>query len=163
MGQTLADTVLNIDCAPALHARCAPSDLPMLRFTLAEAIRWSTKSDIIVGAILRGVASDFSKQYRDCRLTPELVELREETREGRYCLVLIFQIKKEMTLEMWTSRQSKIQTFFGPGITADIESPEEGRVEVFLTSDGSGAGRGGTAKKDVLPPLVPGAKPRQQN
>jgi hypothetical protein len=35
-------------------------------------------------------------------------------------------------------------------------------VEVALISDGSGAGRGGGEKKDVLPPLAPGLKPRQQ-
>lgn len=28
--------------------------------------------------------------------------------------------------------------------------------------DGSGAGRGGGPKKDVLPPLMPGLKARQQ-
>ncbi len=37
---------------------------------------------------------------------------------------------------MWTDRQSKIQTFFGPGITAEIESPSEREVHVYLTCDG---------------------------
>ena len=70
------------------------------------------------------------------RLTPELVGVREETKDGRYCLVLEFQTKKDMTMEMWTDRQSKIQTFFGPGVTAELESPVERRVDVYLTSDG---------------------------
>ena len=30
-----------------------------------------------------------------------------------------------MTLEMWTERQEKIQTFFGPGVQADIQKTEE--------------------------------------
>ncbi len=38
-----------------------------------------------------------------------------------------------------------------------------GGVEVALVSDGTGAGRTGVEKKDVLPPLVPGAKPRRQD
>lgn len=35
-------------------------------------------------------------------------------------------------------------------------------VDVMLASDGSGQGRGGPEQKDVLPPLVPGMKARQQ-
>ena len=35
-------------------------------------------------------------------------------------------------------------------------------VDVILASDGSGEGRGGPEQKDVLPPLVPGARARQQ-
>ena len=37
---------------------------------------------------------------------------------------------------MWTDRQSKIQTFFGPGIKAEIDSPQKGKVDVYLISDG---------------------------
>jgi hypothetical protein len=36
------------------------------------------------------------------------------------------------------------------------------RVEVALESDGSGAGRGGAEKPDLLPPLMPGLAPRKQ-
>lgn len=39
--------------------------------------------------------------------------------------------------------------------------PVDGGVEVALKVDGSGAGRGGTEQKDVLPPLMPGLKARQ--
>ena len=39
--------------------------------------------------------------------------------------VLEFKIRKEMTLEMWTDRQDKIQTFFGPGVQADIQKTEQ--------------------------------------
>ena len=35
-------------------------------------------------------------------------------------------------------------------------------IDVLLVSDGSGAGRGGKDKGEVLPPLMPGLKPRQQ-
>lgn len=40
--------------------------------------------------------------------------------------------------------------------------PTEQGVDVQLISDGSGAGRGGGEKKDVLPPLMPGLPARQQ-
>lgn len=94
------------------------------------------------------------------RLTPILVGVREEVKEDKYTLVLEFSIKKEMTLEMWTDRQDKIQTFFGPGVQAHIEKTDQG-VDVYLLSDGSGAGRGGKAQQDVMPPLMPGLKARQ--
>lgn len=35
-------------------------------------------------------------------------------------------------------------------------------VDVYLKSDGSGAGRGGKEQGNVLPPLMPGLKARQQ-
>jgi hypothetical protein len=47
------------------------------------------------------------------------------------------------------------------GIVAKILPTDQG-VDVQLISDGSGAGRGGGEKKDVLPPLMPGLKARQQ-
>ena len=54
-----------------------------------------------------------------------------------------------------------MQTFFGPGIAASLAETPAG-MDVTLACDGSGAGRGGGEKKDVLPPLMPGMKPRQQ-
>ena len=32
---------------------------------------------------------------------------------------------------------------------------------MYLMSDGSGTGRGGKAQQDVMPPLMPGLKARQ--
>ncbi|KAI7844463.1 hypothetical protein COHA_001966 [Chlorella ohadii] len=96
------------------------------------------------------------------RLCPILTGLREEVVDGQYALVLEFTTKKEqMTQEMWDQRLDKIQTFFGPGIVAKLKETEQG-MDVSLICDGSGAGRGGGEKKDVLPPLMPGMKPRQQ-
>ena len=34
-------------------------------------------------------------------------------------------------------------------------------VDVYLKSDGSGAGKGGKQQSNVLPPLMPGLKARQ--
>jgi Protein of unknown function (DUF2854) len=93
------------------------------------------------------------------RLTPKLIAVREEVRDGAYTLVLDFDTSKDMKLEMWTDRKDTIQTFFGPGIKAEIE-PREGGVEVALICDGSGAGRGETQQQEVLPPLMPGLPAR---
>ena len=78
--------------------------------------------------------SDFINCFH--RLTPQLTGVREETRNNNYSLVLEFKVKKDMTEKMWTDRQSKIQTFFGPGVSADIEFPTEQEVHVYLTTDG---------------------------
>lgn len=96
------------------------------------------------------------------RLSPVLTGIREEVRNGSYTLVLEFETKKDqMTDDMWETRIDKIQSFFGPGIIAEL-TPTASGEDVALIVDGSGAGRGGGEKKDVLPPLLPGMKPRQQ-
>merc|ERR1711977_645467 len=91
------------------------------------------------------------------RLVPTLVGLREEvSSDGEYSLVLQFKHKKGFLAEQWTKRIDKITTFFGPGIkTAEMAETEDG-AEITLTSDGSGEGRGGGEKGEVLPPLMPG-------
>ncbi|KAK9785104.1 hypothetical protein WJX73_003777 [Symbiochloris irregularis] len=96
------------------------------------------------------------------RLSPRLKGVREELLDGRYTLVLEFQTRKDMTKDMWDTRVDKIQTFFGPGIAAEVNHGDKGAVDVVLKCDGSGQGRGGPAQKDVLMPLVPGGKARQQ-
>lgn len=48
------------------------------------------------------------------------------------------------------------------GVTAEVVSKETS-AEVALICDGSGDGISGEDKKDVLPPLLPGLAPRQQD
>jgi hypothetical protein len=55
-----------------------------------------------------------------CRFTPILRGVREEIKEGAYALVLEFETKKDMTMDMWTDRLDKIESFFGPGIKAKV-------------------------------------------
>ncbi len=56
----------------------------------------------------------------DCRLTPVLRGVCEEARGGMYTLVLEFETKEQMTLDMWETRLNKIESFFGPGIKAEV-------------------------------------------
>lgn len=93
------------------------------------------------------------------KLIPVLKGLREVTVDGAYTLVLEFSGPLEFA--KWEEFQPKIQSFFGPGVIAKLDKTEAG-VDVSLVCDGSGAGRGGAEKKDVLPPLLPGLKARQQ-
>ena len=76
-----------------------------------------------------------------------------------YTLVLEFETKLE--LEKWEQRRDKIESFFGPGIIAELQQTAQG-VDVLLVTDGSGKGIGVTAQKQALPPLLPGLKARQQ-
>jgi hypothetical protein len=97
------------------------------------------------------------------RLCPVLTGLREEVRGGAYTLVLEFSTKKElMTDAMWEERADKFQSFFGPGVRAEL-APTAAGEDVALVVDGSGEGRGGGEKKDVLPPLMPGLPARSQD
>ncbi len=59
-------------------------------------------------------------RWCSCRFTPILRGVREEASEGAYTLVLEFETKKDMTMDMWTDRVDKIESFFGPGITAKV-------------------------------------------
>ncbi len=101
------------------------------------------------------------------RMSPLLVGVREEVFEGGlYGLVLEFEHKERFELEQWEKRIGKVATFFGPGITASMEPVAEGRgahggADIALVCDGSGAGRGGGDKGEILPPLMPGLKARQ--
>jgi hypothetical protein len=98
------------------------------------------------------------------RLCPRLVGLREELDGGAYSLVLEFESpnKDQMGLDQWATRVYKFQSFFGPGIVAKLADTPRG-ADVALVADGSGAGRGGGERREVLPPLMPGLPARQSN
>ena len=120
------------------------------------------------------------------RMCPRLTGLREEMApaekggEGRYTLVLEFE--GLLDPQGWEERREKIQAFFGPGVVARIAVGEAApptpgvraskdervgmrRAEVYLVTDGTGAGRSGgkgDSRPDALPPLMPGLKARKQ-
>lgn len=50
-----------------------------------------------------------------------------------------------------------------PPVPTHPPTPHQQGMDVALVCDGSGAGRGGGEKKDVLPPLMPGLPARQQS
>ncbi len=62
------------------------------------------------------------------RFTPILMGVREEAVEGSYTLVLEFAKRKEMPAEDFTSRVDKFQSFFGPGVIADMKETEQARL-----------------------------------
>jgi len=100
------------------------------------------------------------------RLAPVLTGLREETRtlegvEGpQYTLILEFDA--EIKEEQWSSKIPKFQSFFGPGIVAKLIMRDNG-ADIELICDGTGSGKTGIERKDVLPPLLPGLAPRKQD
>lgn len=68
---------------------------------------------------------------------PELGQLREEKREEAYTLILTFY-SPLMPFSKWKEKQTKMVTFFGPGVSVDLtEHPTyEDVVEVALKVEG---------------------------
>lgn len=64
---------------------------------------------------------------------PILIGLRETETEGRYTLVLEFD-STMISLDTWKEKQTKIETFFGPQIKAQITQPEADYIELGLIS-----------------------------
>ncbi|MBE9061638.1 DUF2854 domain-containing protein [cf. Phormidesmis sp. LEGE 11477] len=62
---------------------------------------------------------------------PVLSGLHEEQRDGAYTLVLEFD-SPFVSFEKWQEKQSKIENFFGPGITAEISRSDEEKVAVAM-------------------------------
>ncbi|MEC4986998.1 MAG: DUF2854 domain-containing protein [Oscillatoria sp. PMC 1068.18] len=62
---------------------------------------------------------------------PVLRSLRETEIDGKYTLVLEFD-SPLISLDTWNEKQEKITKFFGPGITVNLNQPEEDRVDVAL-------------------------------
>ncbi|MGB3297117.1 MAG: DUF2854 domain-containing protein [Phormidesmis sp.] len=62
---------------------------------------------------------------------PVLAGLHEEQRDGAYTLVLEFD-SPYVPFEKWQQQQPKIETFFGPGIVAEVSQPAEKKVELAM-------------------------------
>ncbi len=62
---------------------------------------------------------------------PQLVGLREESRDGAYTLVMQFN-SPMMSLDAWRQKHDKMERFFGPGVHVDLDQPVECGVEVKL-------------------------------
>lgn len=65
---------------------------------------------------------------------PVLTGLAEEARHGHYALILEFD-SPSISFETWKSQQPKIQTFFGPGILAEVEDLGEEQTRLALISN----------------------------
>ncbi|MGB3788326.1 MAG: DUF2854 domain-containing protein [Phormidesmis sp.] len=62
---------------------------------------------------------------------PVLSGLHEEQRDGAYTLVLEFD-SPFVPFEKWQEKQSKIENFFGPGITAEVSQQPAQKVAVAM-------------------------------
>ncbi|ASC71527.1 uncharacterized protein XM38_024790 [Halomicronema hongdechloris C2206] len=64
---------------------------------------------------------------------PVLAGLHEDDIDGNYGLVLEFR-SPHVPLSLWQEKQARIETFFGPGVRAQIQQPETDRIELALVS-----------------------------
>ncbi|MEO0867076.1 MAG: DUF2854 domain-containing protein [Cyanobacteria bacterium J06642_11] len=67
------------------------------------------------------------------RVRPVLSGLREELRDGAYTLVLEFD-SPYISLSDWQEKHTKIETFFGPNVRAEIDSIAEDKTELALVA-----------------------------
>lgn len=64
---------------------------------------------------------------------PELSGLRELEMDGNYALVLEFESPR-VPFSAWVEKQGKIETFFGPGVRAELHAPTEDKVNLALVT-----------------------------
>lgn len=62
---------------------------------------------------------------------PQITGIRETEVNGAYTLVLEFD-SPLLPMRVWEQQLEKIESFFGPGIKAQLHQPEENRVELSL-------------------------------
>lgn len=62
---------------------------------------------------------------------PVLVAIAETLTDGAYTLILEFD-SPAVPLEVWQSKQAKMQTFFGPNIRVSMTDQGNNRVAVAL-------------------------------
>lgn len=64
---------------------------------------------------------------------PELSGICEVEMDGNYALVLEFD-SPTVPFSTWVEKQSKIETFFGPGVRAELNAPAEDKVNLALVT-----------------------------
>lgn len=62
---------------------------------------------------------------------PEITGIRETEVNGAYTLVLEFD-SPLLPMQVWQQQLEKIESFFGPGIKAELRQPEDNRIELSL-------------------------------
>ena len=62
---------------------------------------------------------------------PQITGIRETEINGAYTLVLEFD-SPLLPMQVWQQQLEKIQSFFGPGIKAELHQPENNRIELSL-------------------------------
>ncbi|HIK22005.1 MAG TPA: DUF2854 domain-containing protein [Synechococcus sp. M44_DOE_062] len=65
---------------------------------------------------------------------PKVRGYREELRDGRYTLVLLFDSPKVPFQQWQESYQKKMQGFFGRDVEVQLEQPQENQVELALVA-----------------------------
>jgi hypothetical protein len=64
---------------------------------------------------------------------PELKAIREVEMDGSYALVLEFD-SPTVPFSNWLEKKAKIESFFGPGVQAQLASPGENQVDLALVT-----------------------------
>lgn len=120
---------------PVPYSQPVTPDLLDLRKEQATATQNQIRSDVTRYRYGQKAHLDTSLDYLGLEPTdeerPDLIGIREESRNGAYTLVLEFY-SPLISFNTWKEKREKIERFFGPGLYAEVEQPEEERVDLAL-------------------------------
>ncbi|WP_099238412.1 DUF2854 domain-containing protein [Synechococcus sp. BDU 130192] len=120
---------------PIAYSKALSPELEALRDSQATATQQQIRKDVTRYRYGQDCHLDDALERLGLSPTDEerplLHHIREESREGRYALVLEFK-SPLFSLEDWQTRQEKIERFFGPDVTAAIAQPTEDEIELAL-------------------------------
>jgi hypothetical protein len=120
---------------PVPYSQPVTPELLALRKEQATATQNQIRSDVTRYRYGQKAHLDSSLEYLGLEPTdeerPEIIGIREESRDGAYTLVLEFY-SPLISFDTWKEKREKIERFFGPGLHAEVEQPEEERVDVVL-------------------------------
>lgn len=78
---------------------------------------------------------------------PVVESLREADIDGNYALILEFY-SPLIPMEVWQTKQQKMETFFGPGIRVALTQPADEQIELALICDSTVAAKTLQAQPD---------------
>lgn len=120
---------------PIAYSKALSPELEALRESQATATQQQIRKDVTRYRYGQDCHLDDALERLGLSPTDEerplLHHIREESRKGRYALVLEFK-SPLFSLEDWQTRQEKIERFFGPDVTAAIAQPTEDEIELAL-------------------------------
>jgi hypothetical protein len=122
----LAPTPITAAASPEVLALRDQEATPTLKQVRADVTRYRYGQGVHLEPALEKLGLSPTDEER-----PQLVGLREESRDGHYALVLDFE-SPLMPLETWQAKGERIGRFFGPGVRAELQQPQAEHIELAL-------------------------------
>ncbi|HIK44013.1 MAG TPA: DUF2854 domain-containing protein [Leptolyngbyaceae cyanobacterium M65_K2018_010] len=122
---------------PVPYSQPTPPEVLKLRETMATPTQNQVRQDVTRYRYGQEAHLDVALQKlglspsgEEC---PELKAIREVEKDGCYALVLEFD-SPTVPFSTWVDKKPKIETFFGPGIRAELQTEADGQVALALVT-----------------------------